>query len=451
MRPIITPEEMRRVDEAVTEPLTSIIDRVGALVAMQAIDLLGGTYGRRVVVVAGPGNNGADGRAAAKHLTHRGVRCVLVEVGEPVLPNCDLVIDAAFGTGLSRDYQAPTVPEGAMVLSVDIASGYDGLTGAALGVPFSADRTIVLGAMKPGNLFEPARSACGARTVVDIGLDSTALISPGSYEVEAADVAQWLPKRAAETHKWKAACWVLAGSPGMTGAADLTARGAQRGGASYVRLSSPGGVEVATNAEIVTTPISAALETPEIDRFASMVIGPGLGRAAELTQPLFDLIGRAALPLVIDADALWHLGADRVRAQTVLQQRTIPAILTPHNGEFARLFGSVPVSDRIDAAQQAADEFGSVVLLKGATTVIAAPGDPAFVMADGDTRLASAGTGDVLAGLIGAFLASGLGPHHSASAGAFIHAKAATLGPNHGLIAGDLPNLIPSAIAELAR
>lgn len=449
MRPIITPEEMRRVDDAATEPLSSIIDRVGALVAMQAIDLLGGTYGRRVVVVAGPGNNGADGRAAAKHLTHRGLRCTVIEVGEPLPANCDLVIDAAFGTGLSRGYDAPTVPARAMVLSVDIPSGYDGLTGASLGVPFEADRTVVLGALKPGNLFEPARSGGRARSVVDIGLDATEAISPRSYLVEASDVAQWLPGRSADTHKWKAACWVVAGSPGMEGAADLTARGAQRGGAPYVRLSSPGGAAVKTGAEIVTASMSVDLETPEIGRFAAVVVGPGLGRDPKLTDPLFDLIGRASLPLVLDADALWHLGTDRVRAQVVLKQRTIPAVLTPHDGEFARLFGSVPGADRIEAAQHAANQLGSVFLLKGATTVIAAPGVPAFVMADGDTRLATAGTGDVLAGLIGAFLGLGLGPHHGASAAAFVHAKAAALGAQHGFIAGDLPDLIPAAIEAL--
>ncbi len=451
MLPLITPTEVRRVDEAATEPLEAIIDRVGALVAMSAIDLLGGTYGRRVVVIAGPGNNGADGRAAATHLSRRGVKCTVVDVGATRLPVCDLVIDAAFGTGLSREYEAPIVPSDVPVLSIDIPSGHDGLTGNPLGSPVRATRTIVLDTLKPGLLFEPARSAAGDVRIIDIGLDATALITPSSYKVEGSDVAAWLPQRPPATHKWKAACWVVAGSPGMMGAAELAARGAQRGGATYVRLSTPASTRSNTAdrassiAELVTQPMTASMETPDLERIASMVLGPGLGRAPELTRPLIDLIGRADIPMVIDADALWHLGHDRPAAETVLKHRKVPAVLTPHDGEFGRLIGSPPGADRISAAQSAADRLSSVVLLKGATTVIAAPGHPALVMAEGDARLATAGTGDVLAGLIGALLAQGVDAQIAAAAGAFVHAKAAGRGPATGLVAGDLPDLLPEA------
>lgn len=450
MRPLITPEEMRRVDAGATEPLEHIIERVGALVAMEAIALMGGTYGRRVVVVAGPGNNGADGRAAARHLEHRGVCCVVFDPDVSAIPACDLVIDAAFGTGLSRDYRAPAIPDGTLVLAIDIASGHDGLTGEAHGRPFRADRTVVLGALKPGNLFEPARSAGGDRRIVDIGLDATELITPSSHEIEAPDVAAWLPTRPADTHKWKAACWVIAGSPGMAGAAELTVRGAQRGGASYVRLSSPGSALTGSFAEAVMASMSKNFETPDIDRFASMVIGPGLGRDPGQTAAFFDLVERVDLPMVLDADALWHLGSlSRSQAADALANRVVPAVLTPHDGEFFRIWNGPPGSDRIAAAQAAAEEFGAVMLLKGPTTVIAAPESPAFVMSAGTTQLASAGTGDVLAGLIGAFLALGMAPHLAAASAAFVHAQAAELGPRNGLVAGDLPDLVTAALKTI--
>ncbi len=451
MRPIITPVEMRRVDDAATEPLDSIIDRVGALVAIAAVDLLGGTYGRRVVVLAGPGNNGADGRAAARHLSRRGVRCIEVPVTQQDLPSCDLVVDAAFGTGLSREYVAPAIPIGTPVLSVDIPSGFDGLTGVALGSPVRATRTLVLGALKPGLLFEPARSAAGEIRIVDIGLDATKLIEPSSFQIEPTDVAAWLPRLRADTHKWKAACWVVAGSPGMMGAATLAARGAQRGGASYVRLSSPGVSEVESVApEIVVSTMSTSLETPDVDRISSLVVGPGLGREPDKTTGVLELLARVDTPIVLDADALWHLGADRQRGAAVMGQRSSPTVLTPHDGEFSQLFGSPPDSDRIAAAQTAANELGCVVLLKGATTVIAEPRRPAIVMSDGDARLATAGTGDVLAGLIGALLAHGVPAQEAAASGAYLHAKAALLGPETGLTATDVAELIPQARAALS-
>ncbi len=450
MRPLITPEEMRRVDAAATEPLTSIIERVGALVAMHAIDMMGGTYGRRVVVLAGPGNNGADGRAAARYLGRRGVRCTVLATDETPgeLPSCDLVIDGAFGTGLSRDFHAPVVDESSLVLSIDIPSGFDGLTGQAKGSPFRAHRTVVLDALKPGNLFEPARSASGELRIIDIGLDATELIDPSSFKLEAADIAAWLPTPQPATHKWKSACWVVAGSPGMIGAAELTVRGAQRGGATYIRLSAPGVAAIAVT-EAVVTAMTAAFDTEDAHRFAAMVVGPGLGRDENHTEGLLNLMQRVELPLVIDADALWHLkDADTA---SFLKRRVVPAVLTPHDGEFVRAFGFKPGTDRIEAARFAAEESGCVVLLKGPTTVIAAPGRPSYVMAEGDSRLATAGTGDVLSGLIGALLARGMAPREAAAAGAFVHARAAAAGSRSGFVAGDLPRLLPVIFDDLVE
>ncbi len=199
--------------------------------------MLGGTYGRRVVVLAGKGNNGNDGRDAARRLRRRGVRVVEVDAhGAPaVLPSADLVIDAAFGTGFRGDWSAPETS--APVLAVDIPSGVDGLTGSESERVLRAERTVTFAALKPGLLLPPGSELTGEIEVADIGLDtSTATASLLTDD----DVAAIVPERLAQAHKWKAAVWVAAGSPGMTGAAHLAARGAQRAGAGYVRLGTPG-------------------------------------------------------------------------------------------------------------------------------------------------------------------------------------------------------------------
>jgi ADP-dependent NAD(P)H-hydrate dehydratase / NAD(P)H-hydrate epimerase len=239
MIPVLTPEEMAAVDAAAPEPVEVLIERAGAAVARAALDLLDGVYGRRVVVVAGKGNNGNDGRAAAARLRRRGVRVAVLDAATPParIPPCDLVVDAAYGTGFRGTWEPPD-PGDAPVLAVDIPSGVDGRTGQAEGLVLAAERTVTFAALKPGLLLGEGPELAGEVHLADIGLDvsgaSTAL-------VEDADVARWLPVRPRETHKWQAAVWVVAGSPGMTGAATLAARGAQRIGAGYVRLSTPGG------------------------------------------------------------------------------------------------------------------------------------------------------------------------------------------------------------------
>ena len=208
--------------------------------ARAALDLLGGSYGRRVVVLAGKGNNGNDGRAAARRLAAAGVRVVVIEAtAAPCrLPPCDLVIDAAYGTGFRGTFTAPILPDPAPpVLAVDIPSGVSGLTGEAAGSPLAATRTVTFAALKPGLLLGDGPDLAGEVTVADIGLDTSSAVA---HLVEAADVAGWLPSRPRSSHKWRAACWIIAGSPGMTGAAHLASRAAQRAGAGYVRLSSPG-------------------------------------------------------------------------------------------------------------------------------------------------------------------------------------------------------------------
>jgi NAD(P)H-hydrate epimerase len=331
---------------------------------------------------------------------------------------------------------------------VDIPSGVSGLTGAAVpGVP-AASATVTFGALKPGLLLGAGRALAGAVEVAPIGLDCS---GARAGLVTDADVAAWVPARAADAHKWRAACWVVAGSPGMTGAADLAAAGAQRGGAGYVRLSVPGAVRESSG------PIEAVgVALPEtgwarevaagVDRFGAVVLGPGLGRVAGTAAEVRALVAGLALPLVVDGDGLWALGKG---AAGMLRNRNGPTVLTPHDGEFERLCGARPGPDRFAAARELAAAARCVVLLKGPTTVVAGPDGAALAVIEGDERLATAGTGDVLAGMIGALLARGTGPLEAAAAAAFVHGRAGRLGPAEGLVAGDLPGLIPQAWATV--
>ncbi len=447
MLPIVTPEEMAAIDAAAPEPVEVLIGRAGGAVARAAIQMLGGTYGRTVVVLAGKGNNGNDGRAAARRLRKRGVRVIEIDAhtSPDALPPADLVIDAAFGTGFRGSWHAPATHD--RVLAVDIPSGVDGLTGATSERVLRAERTVTFAALKPGLLLPPGDSLAGEIEIADIGLDVS---GARAHLVEDADVAAWLPERPETTHKWKAAVWVVAGSPGMTGAAHLAARGAQRSGAGYVRLGIPGlPFDEEAPTEIVGFPLPADGWAPavlgDLGRFRSAVVGPGLGRAEHTIAAVCDVVGGAEIPLVLDGDGLYAVSRDL----DVVRTRTHPTVLTPHDGEYELLAGHPPADDRFDAARSLAAETGAVVLLKGATTVVADGDGRVLVTNQGDARLATAGTGDVLAGAIGAFLARGMPPARAAAAGAFVHGRAGTLGWPDGLVAGDLPDLIPAVLNQL--
>ncbi len=454
MLPVLTPEEMGAVDAAASEPVEVLIGRAGAAVARQAVDLLGGTYGRRVVVVAGKGNNGNDGRNAAGRLRLRGVRVRVVDAAAAParLPDCDLVIDAAYGTGFHGDYRSPD-PGDAPVLAVDIPSGVDGLTGQVSGPvdqAVRARRTVTFAALKPGLLFHPGRALAGEVVLADIGLDVTTT-GPTVGLVQATDVAAWVPARPADSHKWRAAVVVAAGSPGMTGAAHLAARAAQRAGAGMVRVASPGldhDPGLPTEAVGIAVPAAGwdATVLDELGRARALVLGPGLGRGAPAATAVHQVATAAAVPTVIDGDGLSALGE---HARDVTSRREAPTILTPHDGEFARLAGHAPGHDRIAAARSLASASGATVLLKGPTTVVAHPDGRVRLSTSGDARLATAGTGDVLSGIIGSLLAQGADAFAAAAAGAWLHGRAALRGPAHGLVASDVVDGLPAALAEL--
>jgi NAD(P)H-hydrate epimerase len=439
--PIVTPSEMAAVDAAAPEPVEELIDRAGAAVARAARRLLGGTYGRRVLVIAGPGNNGADGRVAAARLRRAGARVELVDARSVlgVLPPVDLVVDAAYGTGINRPWTPPSTS--APVLAVDIASGVSGLDGELHGGALSADVTVTFAALKPGMLLGAGPERSGAIEVVDIGLDVS---SARAALVTSTDVADWVSPRPRTAHKWDSGVRVVAGSAGMSGAGSLVAAAAMRAGAGIVHASSPG-VDGRWPIEVVGRELSSEGWAPavlsDLDRFGALVVGPGLGRSPTVAGDLDPLLAGADRPVVVDADAISLI--DRA----TLRRRRAPTVLTPHDGEFAMLTGDRPSADRFAAAREVAADLGVVVLLKGPTTIVAAPDGFVFAVDEGDERLATAGSGDVLSGVIGAYLARGVAADRAAAAAAFVHGRAARGLPLEGVVGGDLVRRLGPVLA----
>ena len=450
MIPILTPDEMASVDAAAPEGVETLIDRAGRAVARSATRLLGGTYGRVVNVIAGKGNNGKDGLVAADVLRGRGVTVRVFDavLGPAELPPADLVIDAAFGTGFRGEWSAPRVGQ-TPVLAVDVPSGVNALTGSCRPGVLRADHTVTFQAVKPGLLFGDGAVLAGQVEIADIGLDVSRATQ---HLVEPSDVAAWWPQRPVDAHKWKRAVRVVAGSPGMVGAARLAAEAAARSGAGLVKLSVPG-MDARVRSEIVQQRIPnfdwVGDALSDIARFGSLVIGPGLGREEYTIASVRQTIVDATVPVVIDGDGLFAAAWDADGAAPLFVDRGLPTVLTPHDGEYTVLAGGPPAADRVSAARQLAADLGCIVLLKGPTTVVADPTGRALLIDRGDERLATAGTGDVLSGMIGAVLATGAPALEGVAAAAWLHADAATRSTATGTLAGDLVDLLPQTISAL--
>ena len=334
VRAVLTREEMRAADAAALETVSheTLVQRAGTATAHAALRLLGGAYGRRVVVVVGKGSNGADGRVAASFLARRGARVRVLEAaaaaGGVTLPPCDLVVDGAYGTGFRGSYDAPGAPAGARVLAIDIPSGVDADSGEAPGEAVQADRTVTFAALKPGLLQGRGAVCSGAVEVADIGIGFP---TPRALLVEDADVAR-LPPRPRQVNKWTTAVGVAAGSAGMEGAAILCSRGAMAAGAGMLRLGSPGNPAAAWPTEAVRMRLPAAewagafLEATA--KCKAVVIGPGLGTDEATAAEIRAVVAAVPVPLVIDADALTALGGTDP-ARTLFDKRSAPTILTP--------------------------------------------------------------------------------------------------------------------------
>jgi ADP-dependent NAD(P)H-hydrate dehydratase / NAD(P)H-hydrate epimerase len=455
LKPVLTAEEMAEVDRKAQASvgLDTLIARAGFQTARYSIAAMGGTYGRRVVVVAGKGHNGDDGRTAADHLSRRGARVEIFPADRAPerLPECELVVDAAFGTGFRGDYRAPQPSPGSIVLAIDIPSGVIADTGVAGAGAVDADLTVTFGALKPGLLIGDGPRLSGIVVTEKIGLDAS---QARMHVVESADL-EWLPPRPRDTNKWRSALGVIAGSPGMYGSAAFAASAAVRAGAGMVRLASPGvppGTIPFLEAVAFELPAEewaqAALDG--CARCKAAVIGPGIGRREATGRSVVEFVDRLDLPVVIDADGLIPFGIASDAAK-ILEQRRAPSVLTPHDGEFARLAGAPPGVDRVASTKDLARRLGAIVLLKGSTTIVATPSGEVLFVTSGSPRLATAGTGDVLSGVIGAFIARGVEPFHAAALGAHVHGLAASLGLAEGLEASDLPLLVASTLSSHAE
>ncbi|GAC1340151.1 MAG: bifunctional ADP-dependent NAD(P)H-hydrate dehydratase/NAD(P)H-hydrate epimerase [Acetobacteraceae bacterium] len=439
---LLNPEQMGRADRASSVPVATLMQAAGRAVARAAR-----RFGRcRCLVLCGPGNNGGDGRVAARLLAQEGWPVQVVGLDDPRFDpaeaaRADLVIDAVFGAGmrgLLPERVADVLQAARRVLAVDVPSGLDGATGQPRGRVRAADLTVTFARLKPGHLLLPGRALCGPTLLADIGLPASALDAAAARTWRNGPALWSLREPSAADHKYMRGHVTVLGGAEMTGAARLAAAGARRGGAGLVTIAAQGRGDVYRAGEpgvIVTE--QAVAELLEDARRHVWVCGPGLGLAAARTAlPVLLAVGRQ---VVADADALSAFAgeADALRGC---------AVLTPHEGEFARLFGPVG-DDKLEATRAAAARLGAVVLLKGGDTVVAAPDGRAVINDTAPPFLATAGSGDVLAGLIGALLAQGMPAWEAACAGAWLHGRAGALaGP--GLLAEDLADLLPAARRE---
>jgi hydroxyethylthiazole kinase-like uncharacterized protein yjeF len=451
-QPVLTAAEMRAAEQQVIAAGTSVetlMERAGAAVA-EAVWRIAGAA--EILVLCGPGNNGGDGYVAARLLRERGASVRIAAAYPPKAEaarnaatkwggavatleeakRAPVIVDALFGTGLTRALDA-SVADALMRLcgvahrriAVDVPSGIATDDGAVFGQVPHFDLTIALGALKPSHLLLPSAGRCGQVAVADIGL--------GKLEARTQRIARpALSAPAHDANKYsRGKLVVLAGD--MPGASLLAALAGQRAGAGYVELLGTEG-DAAPHALVRRAWSDHALAD---DRIGAMVVGPGLGRGATARARL-DAALASGRPLLLDADALNLIGKFR-------HDRLTGHVLTPHWGEFVRMFGDSG-QDRLGQTRAAAAASGAIVLLKGADSIVAHPDGRAAITPLAPSWLASAGTGDVLAGIIGALLAQGLDPFEAAQAGLWFHAQAARIaGPM--LIADDLIAHLPAAVA----
>jgi NAD(P)H-hydrate epimerase len=507
MKPILTPEQASELDRATQArgvPAAELMDRAGRAVAGAAADLAGGVYGRRAAIVCGKGNNGGDGLAAARHLARSGmaVSVVMLEpaddlrepaathlerLGEvervrvrPYSPvtlerevaRADVAIDAIFGTGFRgqpdeewaeaivclNDGRVPLV-------AVDIPSGVDGASGVVAGVAVRAELTVAFGAAKVGTVLLPGAELAGMVRVVDIGFPDD-LIRAATFLTEPDDVRSSLPTREVDTHKRASGVLlVVAGSREMTGAARLIAGAAGRIGAGLVTVAVPVGILPVVGATLTEATFVALPETDAgtvatsalpivleaAERADALAVGPGLTTHDETADFVRGLLRAISAPTVLDADGL---NAFAGRASELADRRA-DAVLTPHDGEFARVTGvggRELYGDRLGHVRTLAAMSQAVTLLKGGRTLVADPQGLVRINPTGNPFLATAGSGDVLTGMIGGLLARGVPPSDAASSAAYVHGLAGLLVGSErgeGTLAGDLVDAIPDAVSRV--
>ena len=514
---IVTAEQMRAIDARAIEeygvPGVVLMENAGRQVE-QAIVARYPDVGRmKVGIVAGRGNNGGDGFVVARHLAQRGVEVsvmllaaksapsgdarinldIIDRMGVPIVEvetekafsknerefaGCDLLVDAILGPGLVSEVEGlyervinAMNGWGRPVVAVDIPSGLSSDTGVVLGAHIMADLTVTLALPKPAHLLFPAAKAVGELVVADISIPR-ALLEDDALTVnllERSEVSCWFGPREADAHKGSYGhLLVLAGSVGKSGAAVMAAKGALRVGAGLVTVAVPASANPAVEAATMeamsfplpetvagTIALGAADMLPTLlEGKDAVVIGPGITTHAETAQFLHELLEQVRVPTAIDADGVNNI----VGHLHLVERKPVPFLLTPHPGEMSRLVGrgiDEIQADRLGVAGSVARQYGVYVALKGARTVVGHPSGEVFVNPTGNPGLASGGTGDVLAGMIGGFLAQGMSPGEALRAAVFLHGmaadEAAAVCGEQGLIAGDLLELLPACIRALAE
>ncbi|HEY2772189.1 MAG TPA: NAD(P)H-hydrate dehydratase [Solirubrobacteraceae bacterium] len=503
LEPLPDAGEQQRLDKWAIEergiPGLELMERAGAglarLVDARVPDGL-------VAVVCGKGNNGGDGLVVARLLRERGreVRVLLLAAPEDyrgdaranlerlpgpapqpfaaeALDDAAGVVDAILGTGFSGEPRDPAKAaisainaaaeaDRAVVIACDVPSGVDGSTGEIAGAAVTAAATATFHAAKPGLWISPGKAHAGAVSVIDIGIPAGGPGDPAIGLIGDA-VTDDIPRRGADSSKFAAgSVLVCGGSTGLTGAPSMASEAAMRAGAGYVTACVPGTLNQIFEGrllEVMTVPLpdedgalglaAKGVVLERAERVQSLVLGPGLGRAQDTLEFARATAQEAEVALLLDADGL-NAHAGRLASLT---GRRAPTVMTPHAGELARLLetesGAV-AAHRLQYVRRAAEESGAIVLLKGDDTLVAEPDGRVGVSRGGSPALATAGTGDVLSGVIGALLAKRMDPFHAACAGVFIHAEAGRLaarrvGPE-GVIASDVIGLLPSVLAETA-
>jgi ADP-dependent NAD(P)H-hydrate dehydratase / NAD(P)H-hydrate epimerase len=470
-----TAAEIRAAEEPllVAGPAGALMQRAATGLATVCLRMLGSAYGRRVTLLVGAGNNGGDALFAGAHLAARGARVTAVlldpdrahdaglralrraggrvagaTAGDTGLDRADLVLDGIVGIGGTGGLrpQAAALAERAadgpgLLVAVDVPSGVDADTGAVDGPAFVAGTTVTFGAVKPGLVVGEGKGFANEVRLVDIGLR---LPTARAHQLTDADVAFRLPSPLPGDDKYsQGVVGIVAGSQTYPGAAVLCTGAALRTRPGLVRYAGTAadGVRAAWPEAIVTSG-----RPHDAGRVQAWVVGPGAGTDDDARSVLAEVLA-TDLPVLLDADAL-TLAA---REPDLVRTRSAPTVLTPHDREFAR-FGSEVGPDRIGAARRLAADLGAVVLLKGEATVVADPAGTAYVNGTGTPWLATAGTGDVLSGIVGSLLATGTDPAEAAALGAHVHGRTGQLAAVRGpLLAGDLVRRLPDAIRRIQQ
>jgi ADP-dependent NAD(P)H-hydrate dehydratase / NAD(P)H-hydrate epimerase len=435
--PLYTADEMRVAEQG--NDVETMMERAGRAVAEAVLRRY--PDARRIAAVCGNGANGGDGRIALRILEEAG-RATTEELDG----RADVVIDALFGTGFRGRPRAEATARieginaaGVPIVAVDIPSGVDASSGEVAAAAVRAQVTVTMHGRKVGLAVAPGRFHAGEVEVADIGLDGGETESRLVTEA----ILRLVPRKRDRDTKYSAgAVAVIGGSPGMTGAVCLAAQAAFRADAGYVAVATHEAALPVVETQLleaVKAPLDRAMELAE--RASAVAIGPGLGRGPDEAALVRNVLTRQKVPVVVDADALFGLEPGEWPA---------PRVLTPHAGELARLLAeesSWVDAHRLEAVGRAADRYDCVVLLKGADTLVAAPGAGVLVCSSGTPALATAGAGDVLTGVIAAFLAKGMDARLAAAAGAVAHGRAGRLAPHRvGLVASDLVANLPLAL-----